>query len=214
MSRLTFSIEGVRAEPYAAAPTLLFRLRITETSGEQIHALVLRCQIQIDSRRRRYAPAEEERLLELFGEPQRWGETLRTVLWTHVALMVPGFRGSTEIDVPVACTYDFEVAAAKYFHALDAGEVPLLFLFSGMVFTKGQAGVSVEQIPWESEAVCRFPVHVWRELMNRYFPDSAWIRLRVEHFNQLHRFKGQHALPTWDDAIAALLKAAGEEEHA
>lgn len=214
MSRLNFSIEGVGVEPYAAAPTLLFRLRIAETRGEQIHALALRCQILIDARRRHYTRAEEERLLELFGEPQRWGETLKTVLWTHVALMVPGFCGSTEIDVPVACTYDFEVAAAKYFHALDAGEVPLLFLFSGTVFIKGQAGVSVEQIPWASEAVCYFPVHVWRDLMNCYFPDSAWIRLRVEHFNQLHRFKGQHALPTWDDAIAVLLKAAGEEEHA
>src|SRR5262249_23741382 len=154
---------------------------ITETSGEQIHAVALRCQIQIEPRRRHYVPAEEDRLFELFGEPQRWGETLRAVLWTHVALMVPGFCGSTEIDVPVACTYDFEVAGAKYLHALDTGEVPLLFLFNGTIFTKGETGFNIEPVSWESETTFRFPVRIWRALMDRYFPDSAWIRLRLDN---------------------------------
>lgn len=144
MSKLSFTVLGARAEPYAAGPTLVFRLQITETSGERIHAIALRCQIQIEPRRRRYSPTEEERLLELFGEPQRWGDTLRTVLWTHASLMVPGFRESAEVDLPVTCTYDFEVAGAKYFHALDDGEIPLLLLFSGTVFAKGQTGFSVE----------------------------------------------------------------------
>lgn len=210
MSELSFTVLGARTEPYAAVPTLVFRLQIAEASGEQIYALALRCQIQIEPRRRRYSPDEEERLLELFGEPHRWGDTLRTVVWVHVPLMVPSFQGSAEIDLPVSCTYDFEVAAAKYFHALDDGEIPLLLLFSGTVFAKGRTGFSVEQVPWEKEAAYRLPVRVWRELMDRYFPGSAWIRLRREHFDALHRFKGRRALPTWDDAIAALLKAAGE----
>ncbi|HEY2290589.1 MAG TPA: DUF6084 family protein [Thermoanaerobaculia bacterium] len=209
MTALDFSVLGARAEPYAAVPTLMLRLRITESTGERVHAIALRCQIQIEPRQRHYTAAEEERLLELFGEPSRWGETLKTILWTHASLMVPGFQESREVDLPVACTYDFEVTAAKYFHALDDGEIPLLLLFSGTVFTRGQNGFSVEQVPWEKEAPFRLPVAVWRELMDRYFPGSAWLRLRRETFDALHQFRGRRALPTWDDAIEALLHEAG-----
>jgi hypothetical protein len=205
---LGFTVLEVRAEPYAAVPTLIFRLRITEGTGERIHAIALRCQIQIEPRQRHYAAAEEERLFELFGLPPRWGETLQTLLWTHVNLMVQGFTGSKEVELPVPCTYDFEVTAAKYFHALDDGEIPLLMLFSGTVFTRGQTGFSVEPVPWEQEAPFRLPVRVWRQLMDQYFPGGAWIRLRRESFDALHEFKGRRALPTWDDAVEALLHEA------
>jgi len=211
MTNLSFTVLGARAEPYAAVPTLVFRLGITESTGERIHALALRCQIQIEPRHRHYTGHEEERLLELFGEPRRWGETLKTLLWTHTSTMLPGFTGSIEIDLPVACTYDFEVTGTKYFHALDDGEIPLLLLFNGTVFTRGQTGFSVEPVPWEKEAPFRLPVKIWRELMDQYFPDSAWIRLRRESFDALHRFKGRRALPTWDDTIEALIREAGEE---
>jgi hypothetical protein len=208
LTDLSFAVLGARAEPYAAVPTLVFRLRLTESTGERIHAVALRCQIQIEPRQRHYTGPEEERLLELFGEPRRWSETLKTVLWTHASLMVPGFTGSLEIDLPVACTYDFEVTAAKYFHALDDGEIPLLLLFNGTVFTRGQTGFSVEPVPWEKEAPYRLPVRVWRELMDQYFPGGAWIRLRRESFDALHLFKARRALPTWDDAVESLLREA------
>lgn len=211
MTDLSFAVLGARAEPYAAVPTLVFRLRLTESTGERIHAVALRCQIQIEPRQRHYTGPEEERLLELFGEPRRWSETLKTVLWTHASLMVPGFTGSLEIDLPVACTYDFEVTAAKYFHALDDGEIPLLLLFNGTVFTRGQTGFSVEPVPWEKEAPYRLPVRVWRELMDQYFPGGAWIRLRRESFDALHLFKAKRALPTWDDAVESLLREAEGE---
>jgi len=211
MTNLSFTVLGARAEPYAAVPTLIFRLGITESTGERIHALALRCQIQIEPRHRHYTGHEEERLLELFGEPRRWGETLKSILWTHASAMLPGFTGSLEIDLPVACTYDFEVTGAKYFHALDDGEIPLLLLFNGTVFTRGQTGFSVEPVPWEKEAPFRLPVKIWRELMDQYFPGGAWIRLRRESFDALHRFKGRRALPTWDDAVEALIREAGEE---
>jgi hypothetical protein len=208
LTDLSFAVLGARAEPYAAVPTLVFRLRLTESTGERIHAVALRCQIQIEPRQRHYTGPEEERLLELFGEPRRWSETLKTVLWTHASLMVPGFTGSLEIDLPVACTYDFEVTAAKYFHALDEGEIPLLLLFNGTVFTRGQTGFSVEPVPWEKEAPYRLPVRVWRDLMDQYFPGGAWIRLRRESFDALHLFKARRALPTWDDAVESLLREA------
>jgi hypothetical protein len=208
---LGFTVLSARAEPYAAVPTLVFRLRLTESTGERVHAIALRCQIQIEPRQRHYTGREEERLLELFGEARRWGETLKTVLWTHASLMAPGFTGSLEIDLPVACTYDFEVTAAKYFHALDDGEIPLLLLFNGTVFTRGQTGFSVEPVPWEKEAPYRLPVRVWRELMDQYFPGGAWIRLRRESFDALHLFKARRALPTWDDAVESLLREAEGE---
>ena len=214
MTSLSFAVLGGRAEPFAAVPTLALRLQIAEATGERIHTLALRCQIQIEPRRRHYSGAEEDRLLELFGEPSRWGQTLKTILWTHASLMVPGFEGSTEIDLPIVCTYDFEVTAAKYLHGLDGGEIPLLLLFSGTAFTRGtrgDIGFSVEPVPWEKEAAFRLPVSVWRELMDRYFPDSAWLRLRRESFDALQHFKARRALPTWEDAIEALLSEAKEE---
>lgn len=213
MSRLGFSVLDARAEPYGAAPTVLFRLRIEESSGEEVHAIALRCQIQIEPRRRRYAPEEEDRLFELFGEPHRWGQTLKSLLWAQVPLMVPGFTASVELDLPMPCTYDFEVVSAKYFHALDEGEVSLLFLFSGTVFIRGETGFAVEQVPWNQEASYRLPVRVWRELMDRYFPGAGWIRLGRESFDALHRYKGRRAFPTWDDAVNALVKDAEEQER-
>jgi hypothetical protein len=212
MSKLAFSVIDARIEPYAIVPTLIFRLQIAEGTGEQIHAIALRCQIQVETRRRHYSPVEKSQLLELFGEPDRWGDTLRTLLWTHATLMVPGFQDTIAIDLPITCTYDFEVVAAKYLEALQGGEVPLNFLFSGTIFTRGLLGFSVEQIPWEKEATYHLPVRLWRELMDRYFPGSAWIRLSRESFDALYRFKGRHALPTWDDAVESLLKHSGERE--
>jgi uncharacterized protein DUF6084 len=209
MADLSFEVVGARAEPYAAVPTLIFTLRIEESSGQHIHAIALRCQIQIEPNRRAHSPAEQARLLEMFGEPGRWGETVKPLLWTHVAVMVPSFRGSVTIDLPMTCTYDFEVAAAKYFEGLDGGEIPLLFLFSGSVFTPGGTGFMVERVPWEKEAAFRLPVRLWREVMDLYFPNAAWIRLSRESRDALQRFKAEHALPTWDDVVAALLSGAG-----
>lgn len=211
MADLRFQVTGARAEPYAAVPTLVFSLAIEEATGQAIHAMALRCQIQIEPNRRSHSREEQERLLETFGRPGRWGETVKPFLWTHASLMVPGFQGATTAELPMTCTYDFEVTAAKYFAALDEGEIPLLFLFSGTVFTAGGAGFQVERVPWEKEAAFRLPVALWREVMDLYFPGSAWLRLRRESLDALQRFKALRALPTWDEAVAALLETASFE---
>ncbi|MEO5940600.1 MAG: DUF6084 family protein [Candidatus Limnocylindrales bacterium] len=209
MSDLRFSIIGARPEPYAMAPTLMVRLRIVDASGSRIQAVGLKVQVQVEAQRRHYSPAEEGRLFELFAEPSRWGDTLRTLLWTHLSVMVPAFVGETEIDVPVLCSYDFDVAAAKYFHALDDGEIPLLFQFSGSVFAHADGGgLAVDQIAWNQESAFRLPVQAWRDVMNLYFPDSAWLRLRRDSFDALHRFRGQEALRTWEETIDLLLRRA------
>jgi Family of unknown function (DUF6084) len=211
VSELVFDCLNVEPERYGAAPTLLFKLRISETSGEQIHSIALRCQIRIQPHLRRYSAEEEEGMLDLFGDRSRWGDTLKPLQFASVSMMVPGFRGATEIDLPVSCTYDFEVSSAKYFHSLADGEIPLLLLFSGTIFEKGQTGFSVSQVPWHKETSYRLPVAVWRELMDLYFPESAWIRMRRDTLDSLQAFKSRAVLPTWDDTLHALLKKAGED---
>lgn len=215
MPDLSFEVVGAEAPAFAAVPTLVFKLRIVdENEDERIHSISLRCQIQIAVTRRRYSAQAQARLLEVFGEPKRWGETLRSLLWTHVSSVVPQFSGNTIVDLPVPCTYDFEVVSTKYFDALEEGDIPLTFLFSGTIFYEGETGnLQVGQISWSKEASFRLPVTLWQEMIERYYPNTAWIRLHKDVFDQLYRYKAAHGLPTWDETVVRLLQASGEEAH-
>jgi hypothetical protein len=204
MPQLSFSLTGARAEHHAAAPVLTFQLRIQDAAGSRVHAILLRVQIQIQPRRRQYSAGEQQRLDDLFGAADRWSETARPLLWTSASLYVPAFEKQIDVDLSIPCTYDLEVASAKYLDALDGGEILLLFLFSGTVFVKAENGFRVEQIPWEKEASFRLPVATWRGLMESHFPGSGWIRLRRSSLDALRRFKAREALLTWDDVIEAL----------
>ncbi|WP_214412127.1 DUF6084 family protein [Sphaerisporangium fuscum] len=208
MADIRFECLGVRAEPYAVFPTLAFRLRVTEPEGQAVHAVALRCQIRVEPRRRSYGPSETELLADLFGHPSRWGETVHPLQFANVSMIVPRFAGSTEVDLQVQCGYDLEVAAGKYFASLDDGEIPLLLLFSGTVFAKAGEGFTVRPVPWHCEARCPLPVAVWREMIDRYFPGSGWLRLHRDTLRALQRFKSEHALATWDETVEALLKEA------
>jgi hypothetical protein len=209
MSGLAIEVLDGRAEPHAAVPTLLLRLAVTEPSGDPIHTIALRAQIRIEPQRRRYSADEVARLRELFGDQPQWGESLRPFLWTHATAMLTGFTGRTEVDLPVTCSYDFEVAAAKYLHSLGDGEIPLTLLFNGTVFARRDGVVSVQPVPWHVEAGYRLPVEVWRNLMDQYFPNGGWIRLRRDTIDALTRYKAERAIPTWEDAFELLLKEAG-----
>ncbi|CAN5299376.1 DUF6084 family protein [soil metagenome] len=209
MSELSFDVVSARVEPYAAVPTLAFGLRVAESTGARVDAIVLRCQIRIEPQRRAYDEQEAERLVELFGGTKRWGSTLKPFLWTHVVATVPRFTGATDVDLHVPCSYELEVAAARYLHALgDEGEVPLVFLFSGSVFTRAASGMSVEQVPWHKEADYRLPARMWRTLMDTYYPGGGWLRLSRETIDALAAFKARRAIPTWDDTVTALLATA------
>lgn len=211
MTSLTFEVTGARSESHAAVPTLVLGIRATETDGFSVHALALRCQIRIEPQRRTYSAEEEERLYELFGETPQWADSLRPFLWTHVATTVGGFDGSTEFELPVACTYDFEVAGAKYLDSVGDGDIPLILLFSGTVFTKGTVGFAAEPLSWSCEAAYRLPVAVYRATMDHYFPHSAWVRVDRDTFDALRHFRSSRGLPTWDQAFERLLKEAGED---
>ena len=212
MPDLDFRVEGAEVLEYAAVPSLVFKLRIENLEEEPIRSVALNTQIRIAATQRHYEAAEQERLLELFGEPSRWKDTLRSLLWTHTVVQVRPFSGSTVVDMPVPCTYDLEVIGSKYFYALEEGEVPLEFLFSGTVFYAEAGGrLQVDRISWEKEAEFRLPVRLWKEMMEHYFPNTAWIRLRRDAFDRLYDYKVRRALPTWETTVEALLRASEQE---
>jgi hypothetical protein len=203
MPELSFAITGVEPVPYAAVPQLAFELSII--SDVPVRNLALQAQVQIEPVRRRYTPEEQQRLVDLFGEPSRWGDTLKTMLWTHVPLHVAAFAERTVAQVIVPCTFDFNVAVTKYLHGLSDGDVPLRFLFSGSVFYDDEGRLQIGQLSWESEAMYRLPSDVWRRMMDQYYPNSAWLSLRRDVFDQLLQYKADRGLTTWEQTFERLL---------
>jgi hypothetical protein len=210
---LSISVVGADPVEYAAVPTLGFQARVETADARGVQSIVLHAQIRIAAATRPYSADEQRRLVELFGAPAEWGRSLRSLLWTHAAVRVPAFGSSASVHIPVACTYDFEVVAAKYLDALSDGEIPLEFLFSGTVFYLDEDRLRAAQIPWQTEAQYRLPVAVWRETMDHYFPHSAWLRLGQDTFDRLYAYKSGHTLATWDDAVHAVLDAAERGDH-
>jgi hypothetical protein len=215
MPDLTIKVVCAEPEPFAVGPLLKFKLQVSQAAAAgaelvPIHAVALQCQIRIEPHRRRYATAEQEKLLDLFDSPSRWGQTLRPLLWTHASVGVGPFVDSIEVDLPVPCTYDFNVAVTKYFYALEEGEIPVNLLFSGTIFHENDDGaLQVAQIPWDRESAFRLPVSVWKEMMEQYYPNSAWLCLRKDVFDRLYDFKSRHGVPTWEQALERLLGATG-----
>lgn len=216
MPDLNFQVIGAEPQCHAAEPMLLFQLRISESLPADapptpIHSIALRCQIRIEPARRHYEPRDRERLLDLFGTPERWGQTLRPMLWTHASILVPAFNGTGQTELPVPCSFDFNLAATKYFDALQGGDLPLSFLFSGTIFHESaEQTLQVAPIPWDKEAAFRLPVAAWRGLIDRYYPNTAWLQLHKDVFDRLSLYKSRAGLPTWEDAMERLLAAAEE----
>ncbi len=197
------------SDKYAAGPTLSFTMKATEPTGAVVvHSIMLRAQIRIEPQRRRYNGIEAEQLGDVFGEPARWADTVRPMQFAQVSAMIPGFTDSTEFEISVPCTYDLEIAATSYFHALTEGVIPLLFLFSGTVFTKGggPTGMAISPISWKAEASYELPVAVWREMMDRFYPGCGWIRLSQDALHALGAYKTARAIPTWEQAITSLIE--------
>jgi hypothetical protein len=202
MPDVNFTIEDAHQVQYAASPHIAFNVRISNPAATNIHSIILRSQINLDASRRRYTASEQARLADLFGEPQRWGETLRSMLWTNAGVIVPAFTDAVTAELQVPCTFDFNVAATKYFAGIDEGEVPLSFYFNGTIFYSSDDGrLQVTHIPWEKEATFRMPIAVWREMMEIYYPNTAWLCLRRDVFDRLYRYKIQHGLPTFEEAL-------------
>ena len=213
MPDLDFEVESADVLPYAAVPTILFKLGVRNgVEGEEIDSISLRTQIRIAAAQRSYEQTEQGKLRELFGEPHQWKDTLRSLLWTNTDTIVTRFAGGRVFEMPVTCTYDFDVVGTKYFAALEDGEIPLEFLFSGTVFYRKDGGdLQAARISWEKEAQFRLPVRVWREMMDHYFPNSAWLRLPKDTFDRLYAYRSSNALLTWDRTLESLLNKAEKE---
>jgi hypothetical protein len=217
MPDLDFQVEKVEPLAAAAAPTLMFKLRITNAEPERlpIRSLLLHCQIRIEPARRRYAAPEQEQLLDLFGRPEQWSRSLRSMVWSHSSMVVGPFTDSIAVDLPVPCSFDLTVAASKYFYALDGGEAPLSLLFSGSLFYETDDGrLQITQVPWDKEAAYRLPVQTWQQLMDLYYPNCAWICLRKDVFDRLYEYKSRRCLPTWERALESLLTVTEEQVKA
>ncbi len=210
MPELDFKITGVEAANYGIVPLLHFKLEITnQRETETIQSILLQAQVQLQPTQRAYQPAEKEKLGELFGTPDRWGQTLRARLWTHATANVRQFRGKTEALLAVPCSYDLNVSATKYFYGLEGGEVPLLFLFSGTIFYEGADGrLQIQQVSWNCESAYRMPLATWQAMMDEHYPNSAWLALDRGLFDRLYAFRRQEGLVDWDQTIARLLEEA------
>lgn len=208
MIDLGFSVVGARVQAHAAQPTILLALAVEERRGLPLEGLALSCHVRLEPQRRSYSVDEERQLIDLFGDLSRWPSTMRPLPWLESALFAPAFDGRTELELPLPCSYDLEVSAAKYFSALAGGEVALRLLFRGTAFVRGEHGLEMTPLPWDREATWRLPVALWREAIDGHFPDAGWLRLRKETIGALLAFKGRHALPSWDGVIATLLSEA------
>ena len=212
MPDVRFAVDTAEVARSSAVPALNFRLRVeNRPPGERVQSILLRTQVQIEPARRRYTTEEQGGLYELFDRPERWTKTVQPLLWANAVTVIPSFCGSTTVELPIACSYDFNLAATKYFHALSEGEVPLSFLFSGSVFYEGASGnLQVGQLPWDREAKFRLPVSLWKEVMNCFYSSSVWLCLRDDAFNRLNDYKVRHGLPSFEAALEAMLATAAE----
>ena len=206
-----FAVLGARPVKYAAAPMLALDLEVTESEGRQVYMLALSIQLMIEPARRAYDEGAHERLVELFGAPERWAVTTRSLVWSMLDVVVPAFTGRTTVTVPIACHYDLELAAAKYLHSLTDGEVPLALHFNGMVYYPGEDGeLQIVLLPWSNSIGFRMPVRVWHDTIEHYYPGTAWVGLRAETLEALQRAKLARGLATLDDTVAELLGDGGD----
>jgi len=211
MPELAFEVTGVNAAVRGLVPLLHFKLAITnQPPNEQVQSVILQAQIQIQAPQRAYSPNEKEKLFELFGEPEQWGQTLRNKLWAHTNTTVPAFQGSAEATLSVPCSYDLNLAGTKYFFAIEQDDIPLLFLFSGTIFYAGADGrLQVQRISWEKECVYHMHVQVWKDVMERHYPNTRWHYLQRDVFERLCQFKRRSGVTSWEQAIEKLLAKAG-----
>jgi hypothetical protein len=209
---LDFNVLGVRPVKYAAAPMLTIDLQVSEPAGREVYMVALTIQLMIEPARRSYDDHTRERLVELFGAPERWAVTTRSLVWAKLDVLVPAFTGSTTVTVPLSCHFDLELAAAKYLHSLPDGEAPLALHFNGMIYYPGaDGGLQMVLIPWSKSIDFRMPVSVWRETIAHYYPGTAWIAVGSLTFDALQREKLKRGLATLDACISDLVSEAPDE---
>ena len=172
---------------------------------------MLDVQVRIAATQRGYDAAEQEQLGDLFGEPHRWGDTLRGLLWTHATLVVPPFDGATVVDLDVPCTYDFDVAAAKYLAGAARRRDPARAAVQRHRLLRGRrrGALQVSRISWSAEAAYRLPVARLARDDGPLLPAAApGCALDRDAFDRLAAFRARHALPSWEAVARRPARAA------
>ena len=202
-----FQVLGVRAVPYAAAPMLSLDLQVTENTGREVYMIALGIQLMIEPARRGYDDATRAKLYELFGAPERWGTTTRSLVWARLDAVIPAFTATTTVAVTVPVSFDLELAAAKYLYALPDGMAPMALHFNGTAYYRGDNGaLQMVLVPWNTSIDFRMPVSVWRETIEHYYPRLGWAALTHPTLEALQHAKRQRGLPTLDATVSALLE--------
>jgi len=191
------------------------QLGVSEPSDREIFTIALTAQINVEPARRTHDAATRERLVDLFGEPERWPATTHAFVWTTATTLVPSFTGAAMFTLPVLATFDLEVAAARYFHELPDGDAPLAFHFSGSILLRGEDGrVQIVSVPWSCSATWRMPVATWREMMQRHYPGRSWVAVQEDTVARLTRYRRDHGLHSFDACFDRLLSHESERPSA
>lgn len=201
-----FSITAAAHLAYTAAPTMVFSGIAADPRRHEIQSIALTVQVMIDPARRGYDAETRERLAELFGPPAEWTPSTQGLAWARVSALVPAFVCSTGFALELPCTYDLEVAAAKYFYALADGHVPLSFHFNGTVFYRGPDGrLQVVPVPWSATAQFEMPVAAWRAMIADHYPGGGWVRVSDESLARLNARRARRGLPSFEACLTELL---------
>ena len=67
--------------------------------------------------------------------------------------------------------------------------------------------LQIEQIPWDREAKYRLPVRIWKEMIDIYYPNVAWLCLRRDVFEKLSQYKMDRGIPTWEETLESIIPA-------
>lgn len=201
MIDLNFSVRGLTMLPFAATPQLVLDLEVQ--ANRPVHSIMLHGQLRVDASERDYDSSTLERLQDAFSLPESWGHSLKALQWTQLHRVVPAFSGSTLVEMLVPCAYDFGLAITKYFDALEEGDIPMTLAFSGTVLHG--PGSTVSPVPSGKEVKFDLPLGLWQETVHHYYPNSVWLCLNKDVFDQFQTFKRLSGSPTWDQALTRLL---------
>jgi hypothetical protein len=201
-----FAVLGVTPVVPSLAPALRFDLHVADPLGRDVITIALSTQIQLEPAKRVYDAQTKARLVELFGAPDRWGATTHAFQWARVEVLVPSFTGATSFALELPCSYDLEVAAARYCYSLPDGVIPLAFHFSGMVLSRDDDNLlSVERVPWSCSAHWSMPVEAWRRAVTAQYPGGGWIALQTETLDRLAVHRADYGDHSFDATVRALL---------
>jgi hypothetical protein len=209
MREIACRLESIAELRYAVVPTVALGLRVS--SNQPVSGIDLRCQIMIDLPSRAHSGAARARLVELHGDTADSAAPPRPLVWAHTSANVPAFDRQCTVDLTVPLSFDFDVAATKYFHSLGGEGIPLRLQFSGMIFYRdARDQLQIARIPFTTEAAGHLPLPLVRSLRDRYYPGAAWLRVPRATFDRLIEYKRAAGIASCEGALDRLLDATDE----